>query len=187
MRQLLTTRVGNHFAASQITETQSEKSPQEGADGEKKSPKKKDTKPAIETVYVPIEEGNIGRLGKAGANVKTYRKGNRARISVTTDTPDKPQVLIKGRSDQVNAAKTQIELSISRSDSGKGQKQLRERIRGHGSSRFKNAAKSLVALIGQKGSDNPQHGECFQCHVCCESDTNNVKISSTSNCRCQRC
>ena len=119
-RQLLTTRLGTISPQARSPKRKVKKAPQEGADGEKKSPKKKDTKPAIETVYVPIEEGNIGRLvGKAGANVKRIEKETGARISVTTDTPDKPQVLIKGRSDQVNAAKAQIELSISRSDSAK--------------------------------------------------------------------
>ena len=144
------------------------KAPQEGAGGEKKSPKKKDTKPAIETVYVPIEEGNIGRLvGKAGANVKRIEKETGARISVTSDTPDKPQVLIKGRSDQVNAAKAQIELSISRSDSGKGQKQSEKEYEATEVVDL-NAAKPLVANRA-KGSNNSQHGECFRCHVCCGS------------------
>ena len=155
------------------------KAPQEGADGEKKSPKKKDTKPAIETVYVPIEEGNIGRLvGKAGANVKRIEKETGARISVTTDTPDKPQVLIKGRSDQVNAAKTQIELSISRSDSGKGQKQPGKEYEATEVVDLK-TQQNRSLLIGQKGATIRNMENVSSAMFAVDRDTNNVKISGT--------
>lgn len=155
------------------------KAPQEGASRENKSPKKKDTKPAIETVYVPIEEGNIGRLvGKAGANVKRIEKETGARVSVTSDTPEKPQILIKGRSDQIIAAKAQIELSISRSDSGKGQRQVGKEYEATEVVDLK-TQQNRSLLIGEKGATIRNMESVSGAMFAVDRDTNTVKVLGT--------
>ena len=97
---------------------------------------------------------------------------------MTSDTPDKPQVLIKGRSDQVNAAKAQIELSISRSDSGKGQKQSGKEYEATEVVDLK-TQQNRSLLIGQKGATIRNMESVSGAMFAVDRDTNNVKISGT--------
>ena len=128
------------------------------------------------TVFVPINASNIGRLvGKAGANVKRIEKETGARVSVNSDKPDSPQILIKGFPKQIEAAKLQIEASIKKGDAGK-----KEPVDYEASDKLNlKTAQNRSSLIGPKGATIRKLESDSGAVFAVDRDTNTVTISGT--------
>jgi polyribonucleotide nucleotidyltransferase len=128
-----------------------------------------------ETVFIPIDAANIGRLvGKAGANVKRIEKETGARISVNSDGPETPQILVKGFAKQIEAAKVQIEASINKTDGN----QKREPATYEATEKLVlKSPQNRSSLIGPKGATIRKLEANSGAIFAVDRDTNSVTIS----------